>query len=301
MVESTNLPPNASPDAPDMTVRRMQFPYPDSLKAWWNPARPEFSHVVNAASLAMPYLEPYLIETMRKAKKEITDPKLLKEVDLYIGQESTHFRQHQQFNKRLAGLGYRSVPLHEEILKADYEALGRSRSFAFNIAYAEGFEAMALTIGHMLVEEREFLFGGADPGVSSLVLWHFVEEIEHKCVTYDVFKALDGRYLWRIYGLFYAMIHIMGRTRTGYRAMLLEDGRWRNWRSRLALYQVLFRIFARLTPRLLRIMTPSYDPREVADPPWVMAWWRLHRDGQDTLGQLDTTKLAAPAPVARAA
>ena len=35
--------------ARSMTVRRMRFPYPDSLKAWWNPARPEFSQVVNAA------------------------------------------------------------------------------------------------------------------------------------------------------------------------------------------------------------------------------------------------------------
>ena len=86
-------------DAPQrMIVRRMRFPCPDSLKAWWNPARPEFSHVVNAASLAMPFLEPYLIETMRKAKERITDPRLQQEVDLYIGQESTHFRQHQQFN-----------------------------------------------------------------------------------------------------------------------------------------------------------------------------------------------------------
>ena len=51
-----------------MTVRRLHFPYPAGLKGWWNPARPEFSHIVNAASLAMPYLEPYLIDTIRKAR-----------------------------------------------------------------------------------------------------------------------------------------------------------------------------------------------------------------------------------------
>ena len=292
---------SAQIDGPQMTVRRMRFPYPDGLKAWWNPARPEFSHIVNAASLAMPFLEPYLIETMRKAKAKITDPQLLQEVDLYIGQESTHFRQHQQFNRRLADLGYRSVPELETILKADYAALARTRSFIFNVAYAEGFEAMALTIGHMLVDDREHLFGDADPAVSSLVLWHFVEEIEHKCVTYDVFKALDGRYAWRVYGLLYAMVHIMGRTRRGYRAMLIEDGLWRSWRSRLALYGVLSRIFARLIPRLLWILKPSYDPREVPDPPWVTAWWRMHREDGDTLGDLDTAKLAAPFPVPRPA
>ncbi len=287
--------------APHMTVRRMRFPYSDGLKAWWNPARPEFSHVVNAASLAMPYLEPYLIETMRQAKERITDPGLAKDVELYIGQESTHFRQHQQFNKRLADLGYRCVPEREKILKADYDAFGRERSFTFNVAYAEGFEAMALTIGHMLVEEREFLFAGADPAVSSLILWHFVEEIEHKCVTYDVFKALDGRYRWRIFGLLYAMIHIMARTRQAYRAMLIEDGSWYSWRSRLALYRVLARVFRKLTPRLLRILKPSYDPREVPDPPWVTAWWRMHHDGGDALGELDTSRLAAPAPIPRTA
>lgn len=284
-----------------MTVRRMRFPYPESPKAWWNPARPEFSHVVNAASLGMPYLEPYLIDTMRKAKERITDPALLKDVDLYIGQESTHFRQHQQWNKRLSDLGYKAVPEMEAILKADYEAFAKNRSFAFNVAYAEGFEAMALTIGHMLVEEREHLFGGADPAVASLILWHFVEEIEHKTVTYDVFKALDGRYAWRIYGMFYAMIHIMARTRQGYRAMLIEDGLWFTFASRLALYRLLTRIFWRLTPRILRILKPSYDPREVPDPAWVQDWWRQHAEGRDTLGQLDVMKLANPTPIVRAA
>ncbi|MBL8779857.1 MAG: metal-dependent hydrolase [Alphaproteobacteria bacterium] len=284
-----------------MFVRRMRFPYPDSLKAWWNPARPEFSHVVNAASLAMPFLEPYLIETMRKAKERIADPKLQQDVDLYIGQESTHFRQHQQFNKRLADLGYKTVPNLEATLKADYDALARTRSFTFNVAYAEGFEAMALTIGHMLVEDREFLFGGADPAVASLVLWHFVEEIEHKCVTYDVFKALDGRYAWRIYGLLYATVHIIARTRQGYRAMLIEDGLWYTLKSRLALYRLLARILLKLTPRLLRVLRPGYDPRSVRDPAWVAAWWRLHGEGRDGLGQLDTTRLSSPVPIPRTA
>jgi hypothetical protein len=145
------------------------------------------------------------------------------------------------------------------------------------------------------------LFGRADPAVSSLILWHFVEEIEHKCVTYDVFKALDGRYAWRIYGLLYATIHIMARTRQGYRAMLIEDGLWYTWRSRLALYRVLARIFRRLTPKFLRILKPNYDPREVPDPAWVTEWWRMHGDGTGALGELDTGKLASPVPIPRAA
>lgn len=284
-------------EAAGMTVRRMRFAYPDGATAHWNAARPEFSHIVNGGSLAMPYLEPYLIETMRKARAQITDPNLQRDVDLYIAQEATHFRQHQQWNKRLADMGYKSVGPHEAQLKADYDAFTATRSFAFNLAYAEGFEAMGLTVGHMLVEDREFLFKEADPAVASMVLWHFVEEVEHKTVTFDVFKALDGRYAWRIYGLGYATTHIFFRTWQAYRRMLIEDGRWYNLRNRLTIYRLLGRMIAKLLPRLARILRPSYDPREVEDPAWIVNWWRLHREGATGLGELDTTRLEGHAPV----
>lgn len=274
----------------------MQFPWAEPLQAWWNPARPEFSQIVNAASLAMPFLEPYLIATMKKVRREITDVSLAADVDGYIGQESTHFRQHQQFNQRLAALGYRCVPALEARLKADYQRFAERRSLLFNLAYAEGFEAMALTIGHMLVAEREALFGGADPAVSSLVLWHFVEEIEHKTVTYDVLAAFGGNYLWRIWGLLFATVHIMARTRQGYKALLVEDGLWFRLASRLAVYAVLLRIFRRLLPRLLRILRPGYDPREVPDPDWAIRWRQLHEAGEAGLGQLDTRQLGSLTP-----
>lgn len=280
-----------------MIIRRMNFPYPEGLRGWWNSSRPEFSHMVNSGSLAMPFLEPYLIDVMKQARTRITDPRLQHDVDQYIAQESTHFRQHQQFNRRLADMGYRAVAEHEARLKADYEALGKTRSLTFNIAYAEGFEAMGLCVGHMLVEDRAYLFGDADPAVSSLILWHFVEEIEHKTVTYDVFKALDGRYVWRIYGLLYATTHIFFRAWQGYRALLIEDGRWFNIRNRLVVYGLLARMFSRLVPKLLRILKPGYDPRQVKDPSWVTAWWRMHQEGRSGLGALDTTRLNEAEPV----
>lgn len=97
------------------------------------------------------------------------------------------------------------------------------------------------------------------------------------------------------------MIHIMARTRQGYRAMLIEDGLWFTWKSRLALYRLHARIFAKLIPRLLRIIRPGYNPREVPDPPWMTEWRRLHTEGRENLGDLDTTKLSSPIPIPRAA
>jgi hypothetical protein len=44
----------------------------------------------------------------------------------------------------------------------------------------------------MLVRHRAFFFRDADPSVSSLVLWHFVEEVEHKRAAFGVYRAVFG-------------------------------------------------------------------------------------------------------------
>jgi predicted metal-dependent hydrolase len=280
-----------------MTVRRVPFAYRRDKALHWNAGKPEFSHIVNAASLAMPYLEPYLIKTMREARPLIADALLVRDLDLYCAQESAHYRQHRKFNDELKALRPETVTALEAALNLDYLRFGRERSLTFNLAYAEGFESMALAIGHMLIEEREFLFGGADSAVASLVLWHFVEEIEHKNVTFDVFKHISGSYLWRIAGLFCATGHIMWRTRLGYHALLKDDGLWRNLRSRLALAHVLWRIFKNLTPKFLRILHPAYHPSNVADPEWVRAWAAIYEASDSAAAHLDTARLAEPFPV----
>ena len=288
----------AGDGAARMTVRRMGFAYPAAMGGHWNRRRPEFSQIVNAASLAMPYLEPYLIKTMREARPQIRDAVLQAALDDYVAQEAMHFQQHRKFNNELKARGYRAIEEIEATLASDYRKLGETRSLAFNLAYAEGFESMALAIGQMLIADREFLFGDSESGVASLILWHFVEEIEHKNVAYDVFDHLAGNYFRRVHGLLYATIHIMWRTRGGYQALLKEDGLWRSARSRVALGLLLLRIFATLTPKMLRILMPFYNPRQVKDPAWALSWARLFKADNDGAGRLDTTRLDAPEPVA---
>jgi hypothetical protein len=271
-------------------VRRVQFAYPDDLHPHWNPARPEWSQVVNAASLLMPYLEPYLIDAIRAASRRITDPALLEEAKGYMGQEAHHFKQHRKFNDLLLARGYGGLRRHEEVLAADYERL-RRRPLAFQLAYAAGFETMALVIGHMLVAQREYFFAGADSSVSSLVLWHFVEEIEHKHAALGVYQHVVGRYWYRVYGLVYAMTHTMWRTRQAYVALLRADGRWGRWRTRWAMKKLMARIFAYLLPRIVEAMTPWHDPERIADPAWMQEWVALYDRGEEGLTRLDTARM----------
>jgi hypothetical protein len=279
-----------------MQRRIMKFEYPAGMKPHWKRASPEFSQIVNAASLAMPYLEPYLIRSMGIAKKQITDPALLAEVEDYVAQEAAHYKQHRRFNDTLKAHGYDCIADLEARLKRDYEGFSAKKSLKFNLAYAEGFESMALAIGHMLIERREELFGGADPAVSSLVLWHFVEEIEHKNVAFDVYDHLYGGYFYRIFGLLTATLHIFAYTGIAYRALLREDGLWPGMKTKWAMWKELARIYGWLIPKMARVLKPGYRPSQIADPQWALDWVDLHNRGEEGLNALDTDHLTQAAP-----
>lgn len=279
-----------------MTLRRMPFSYEEKADAHWNKNKPELSQIVNAASLAMPYLEPYLIRSMRKARSLITDENLQADLDQYVFQEAQHYKQHKKYNDSISA-DYECAPAIEARYADDYQRLGETKSLRFNLAYAEGFESMALAIGHMLIEDREFLFGDSESTTASLVLWHFVEEIEHKNVAFDVFDHIYGNYFWRMLGLAYATGHIFLRTGQSYRALLKEDGLWHNYQSRKKLLAVLLRIFGKLIPRFLKICKPNYHPSQIADPSWALDWAELYKQNPDHAANLDTARLDELSPV----
>lgn len=278
----------------ELVVRRIPFEFPEDLEPHWNPTKPEWSHMVNGASLVMPYLEPYLIQAIRQGMKKIDDPVLLDVAKDYCAQEGQHYRQHKRFNDLLASKGYPELRAHEEEMERSYARLLERRSLRFHLAYAAGFETMALAVGHWLVDDREILFGGSDPRVASLILWHFVEEIEHKNAAIDVYNAVCGDYLYRLFGLLYASFHVMALSRRVYRTMLRRDGRWGQLRSRLRLWKEVLRFLGRVLPHIVRCCSPRHDPRTIADPAWVTEWIAAYRDGAPGVPILDTQNLRGP-------
>jgi len=57
--------------------------------------------MVNGASLAMPYLEPFLIKTVMEALPKIEDARLKADVHAFVGQEGQHFQNHRRYNELL--------------------------------------------------------------------------------------------------------------------------------------------------------------------------------------------------------
>src|ERR1700689_469427 len=86
----------------------------------------EFAQVYNGASIVPAYLEPYLCRVMIKAKPLIPG-NLFDDVDVFIKQETQHYRNHILFNKAVSTNNPDIKPI-EKRLAADYDRFLKNRS-----------------------------------------------------------------------------------------------------------------------------------------------------------------------------
>lgn len=254
-----------------MKHRKVRIDFSNALPHW-NPVEPEFSQRQNAASTVLPHLEPYLNKVMKLAKDQLadTDAVLKDEIALFIKQEANHYKQHQAFNRMLYDNGYEKLKVYEAGLQQDYDQFLKQRSLKFNLAYSEGFESSGIVVAEFFFKHASRWLDNADDSVKKLWLWHLAEEFEHRTVCYDVYQRLYGSYFYRIYGLLYAMVHLFSYGGRVGRYLITQDRESgcivNDWRSRWRLLR--FQVFqsAYLGFKMLRVLSPFYDPANYAMP-----------------------------------
>lgn len=252
-----------------ITVRKMRFAIPKDVDPVFIAGEPEESYVNVALSLLLPYLEPYLIRTMRAAKPRVADADLAKDLEGFVAQEGHHYRQHAELNAAFR-IPEKALPRVRELeaeLDADYRRFTKTRSLGFNLAYAEGFEAMTAGMAIIFTEEDQSRWR---PELRDLFTWHLVEELEHRTVAFDVFEHVHGKYSTRLFVGLYAQYHLLRFLIRTSEAMAAADPRMQTefggsdgWRARRPR---LLRIFGKLLRRLFRTWRPGYDPRELVMP-----------------------------------
>ena len=279
--------------------RNIPFDFPPDLNPHWIPGEAQFSAMVNGASLTMPYLEPFLIRTIREANKSIDDKALKDDIAGFASQESFHFRTHRRFNDLLKSNSYPEIEALEQRMQESYSRLNK-RSLQTRMAYTAGFEAMTMGLTKWLIGDRIRLFANADPSVTSFVLWHMVEETEHKRVAHDVYHALYPKglraYLSRVIGVFHGSLDVMRFSRRGYILMLKKDGLWWNISSRLRLYKRICDFLWQVAPFLLRASLPRHNPRQEEDLKWVSDWLAGYQNQPSELPLVDTQSPTMPVP-----
>lgn len=281
-----------------LLIRKIPFEFDEGIDPIWHKDQPEWSHMINGVSLTMPYLEPFLIRSVREAIVDISDEDLKEEVRLFNAQEGQHYQNHRRYNEILKANGYEELAEVEKAMETDYARL-QSKPLKWRLAYALGFETLTLGITDWNIGQRQKLFAGADTSIVSLFLWHIVEETEHKNVAFDLYNHFYKDYWARVWGIVCATTHVVWWARKGYIAMLKKDGRWAKTSSRWTTFKrsmnALWSVGKVLAPTFL----PGFDPGQIKDPKWVADWAEAYENlAEDEIPLLNTDHPDIPAQFA---
>jgi predicted metal-dependent hydrolase len=235
----------------------------------------EFALIYNGASLVDPPLEIYLCRCLLKAK-EMLPAHLRDDAQVFIQQETAHYKGHIQFNNAVAWEGVDTKPL-ERNLGRDYERFLKDYSLRFNLAYCEGFESTSIIPMDTFFNAFQDLWKDSHPKVEAMWKWHFAEEHEHRNTVHDVYVVLYGRgpiaWLYRMAGLWFCTYH-MYKYALRFAALFLSRYRDGMSADRLSASMKQEKRIKKLAQKnalkhMFRIMSPFYSPDKRPAPPDV--------------------------------
>lgn len=257
----------------DITVRKMSFEFSDEMDLVFIENDPALSFVFLGSWMLLPYLEPFLMRTMRVALDEVDDEGLRADMKHFCSQEGQHYRQHAIANEKIMAQ-MPSAP--REVLKAklaeveeEFRAFFQERPLKWCLAYAEGFEAYTASGARAQLELRIFDYM-KDP-IRDLMLWHIMEEMEHRTVAFDAYEAVVGDYLYRLRVGLWAQSHFISRGAE--LAKILESAfpqlfeKYNNPQAIAFARRNRNAYLRRALRRILPIYLPWYSPHKLVLPP----------------------------------
>ena len=179
-----------------LPIRNIPFDF-KGVDFVWNPVNPSFALVMNALSFFAIGLEKYFCQAMRDAEPLIKDPSVLEEARTFRAQEAIHSMAHRKHVKALIER-YPGLQVALDRIVAHFDALYESKDLKYHLAYAGGLESIFTPSFTLLLDNRDVLFADGDARVSSLLIWHFCEEIEHRSSALNVYNYVEGDYIYRI-------------------------------------------------------------------------------------------------------
>lgn len=177
-------------------VRHMQFDFDPSTMAKYCWKDDAFSSAfILTFSALIPHGERLVIDSVRARRDEVRDPDLKARVTGLIGQEAMHSKVHEAFNEAYRAKG---LPIDRVERAGEWfftRLLPRVLDRDMQLAVTCAIEHVTALMAERSFEEpegREML----DRAAHDFLLWHLLEECEHKSVAFDLYEEVCGD-LWK--------------------------------------------------------------------------------------------------------
>ncbi|WP_232078871.1 metal-dependent hydrolase [Mycobacterium florentinum] len=228
---------------------------------------------------------------------------MAEEAEAFLRQEAQHAAAHRKHMIALIEQYPGLEQCYDETV-ASYNDLIATHPVEFHAAYIANLEATFTPMFKVILDHRDSLFGGADPRVAALMMWHFVEEIEHRSSGLRLYRHLmpdpwyrvrHVRQTFRHVGAISATIakaideHVPPAERGACAQDVMESALRSEFRYRIgkrsgpppALHAVPSAHLLRMLWGLALSQLPHHDPADQPLPAWAETWMREYDRGTD--------------------
>jgi predicted metal-dependent hydrolase len=310
----------------DLVVRKMPWTFDASVPFHWQPANPLVGIFGNLFTFFAVPFEQYIISALRDAKDQIIDPAVAEEMDAFVRQEGTHSWAHRKHMNTLVKQ-YPGLKETQREVAELFDELLATRTLDFHVSYVANIEATFTPLFKVFLDHRDSIFGGGDPRIASLILWHFVEEIEHRSSGLIICEHLTRSRWTRTKHVVATAKHVMSvvdaiaagfdahvpdsdRAGLSARKAMKSDIAMGELRARLrprflgpsrkiirptAFHDVPSRDLVSMVGRLIASQAPYHRPADQPLPQWASVWMQEYERGVDM-----TTFFDRPAKVSSA-
>lgn len=259
---------NRTPKDLTITARDVDFDLQKEMQRnrYWHSNDPVTTHFFNALQATFPEGERFFIDSARDVRKKIgkekLPPLLQKHIETFIRQEAYHGQHHEMWTKALISMGYDKMDSFSEELKRMRLWAKDNVAAEYRLAMTSASEHFTASMANFFIYKRPDLLRGAAKPFQQLLLYHALEELEHKAVCYDLYQHSEGGYSLRMLGLFVSSVDIMKQVSERHIYLLKKDGLWNLTNKIKALNLIWGRkgIALQLIPYVLDYTKPNFHP-----------------------------------------
>ena len=261
--------------------RNRQHDIERCLKGDWFDGHPFKTAWFNAMSITFPLGEKFFIDSVRKFSDQIEDPKLIDEIRGFCGQEGFHRREHERYNQALCDLRGYDLTYLTERLRKNIELGNKYMSPLEQLAATAAFEHITAIMAESALAADNPMVEGVDSAMRELWDWHAAEEMEHKAIAFDVYRAVGGSEKMRKQAMRRATFFLLMDVMVGLVHMLRRDGKlWnlRVWRQGWAFLFFDGGILRRIWPAYREYFKDGFHPWQRDTRPLLDAWKHKQED-----------------------